>query len=497
MLTTWGVTETSSYESQRPDLWLAVSAAVPRHQSHASLVRRARITLRACVNDVSGARSASTIAIRRNVSIARFILVALICASPAILLWDRLIMQGLVAGIVAIALVVIARTLRPGESAFLVSIIRPLAAVAAVPALWLIIQVLPLSVFVHPIWKSAERALGRPIAGTISVDPGASIIAVGQYLSLIAVAFLSAAVAVDRHRAEWILFALTVAVTAIALITLTHELFFSSSWLTAFAQAQAVNCVGVGAIIACAGCIRAIERYETGNSSPQRSAPALLPPLIASGAAFAVCGIALTVGASLEVLFATACGLLALACMMIIRRFRFGLWLTVWIAVPTLGVAALLAAPHLAERGTSVPLLFAAAPFASPSALSERVLDDAPLVGTGGGTFAALASIYREKDDPPHGSVAATAAAAFAIELGKPMLWLITATTAAFIIMLLRASLHRRRDSFYSAMGGSCLISLLLLAFINAGLVGTATGLIIAATLGLAVAQSKSRTAQH
>ena len=38
------------------------------------------------------------IAIRRNVSITRFILVALICASPVILLWDGLVMQGLLPG---------------------------------------------------------------------------------------------------------------------------------------------------------------------------------------------------------------------------------------------------------------------------------------------------------------------------------------------------------------------------------------------------------------
>ena len=58
----------------------------------------------------------------------RLILVTLICSSPVILLWDGLIMQGLVAGIVAICLAITARTLRPGEAGFLVSIIRPLAA---------------------------------------------------------------------------------------------------------------------------------------------------------------------------------------------------------------------------------------------------------------------------------------------------------------------------------------------------------------------------------
>jgi hypothetical protein len=43
-------------------------------------------------------------------------------------------------------------------------------------------------------------------------------------------------------------------------------------------------------------------------------------------------------------------------------------------------------------------------------------------------------------------------------------------------------------------MGGSCLVTLLLLAFVNAGLLATPVSLIAAATLGLAVAQSKSRT---
>ena len=156
------------------------------------------------------------------------------------------------------------------------------------------------------------------------------------------------------------------------------------------------------------------------------------------------------------------------------------------------GCRHLLAATHPAERGTSVLLAFSPARSAALLALTQRVLDDAPLVGTGAGTFAAVAPIYREIDDPP-ASVAATAAASFAIELGSPMLWLTVAATVAFIIMLLRASLQRGRDSFYPAMGGSCLITLLLLAFTNAGLLGAATGLIVAATLGLAFAQSQSR----
>jgi hypothetical protein len=103
-------------------------------------------------------------------------------------------MQGLLAGSIAVALGITAQTLRSSETEFLVSIFRPLAALAPVPALWMVVQLPPLKLFAHPIWQSAETALEHPIAGTISVDPGASIIAFGQYLCVIAV------VAVDRPR---------------------------------------------------------------------------------------------------------------------------------------------------------------------------------------------------------------------------------------------------------------------------------------------------------
>ena len=122
-------------------------------------------------------------------------------------------------------------------------------------------------------------------------------------------------------------------------------------------------------------------------------------------------------------LIATGYGILALACVLIIRRYALGIFGITAIAAPALGAAILLLAYHPAERSTSVLLAFAGASSPSLFALSERVLDDAPLVGTGAGTFAALAPIYRETESP--NSVAATAAAAFAIELGKPMFWLI------------------------------------------------------------------------
>ena len=278
--------------------------------------------------------------------------------------------------------------------------------IAAVPALWVLVQVLPLSVLAHPIWKSAETALGHPLVGTISVDPGASIIALGKYLSVVGVVFLSAAVAVDRQRAEWILFALTAAGVGLALI-----LFFRGVQFPMFARAQAIDCVSMGTIIAGAACIRTIERYETRLSSPQRSVPVLLWTFVACSTALTICGAAELFDATREILIATAFGMFALICISLVRRFALGAVGTAAIAAPALGAAILLLAYHPVERGTSVSLAFTGASDPSLIALNERVLYDAPFVGTGAGTFAALAPIYRQIDDPPPGSTSATARA--------------------------------------------------------------------------------------
>jgi hypothetical protein len=420
----------------------------------------------------------------------RLILFVLICASPAVLLTDGLVVQGIVSGIVAVALAIAARELRPGETEFFISITRLLAAVALIPAIWMLVQVLPLRLLVHPIWKSAEKALGHPVAGAISVDLGVSIIALGQYLSIAAVAFLSAAVAVDRTRADWILFGLTAAGTATALIVLAYDQFSIGVALSPLVLAQAIDCTSVGTIASGAACIRTIERYAARHSSAPRSTSSLLWTLTASILALVICGGTLMLRAPQEILAATGCGVLALSCVMIIRGFNFRTLGATALAVLSIGIAGLLLVHEPFDREKSFSLAFAT----GATAPTERLLGDAPLAGTGAGTFEALAQIYREMDDPPTSPVPATAAAALAIELGKPMMWLIVALTGGTILFLLSAALRRGRDSFHPAMAAGCLIALALSAFGNAGLLGTATGLLTAAAVGLGFAQGKSRT---
>ena len=423
----------------------------------------------------------------------RLIVILLICVSPAVLLWDGLIAQGLVAGIVAAGLVLTAGTLRPGEAEFLASIIRPVAAIAAVPALWILLQALPFGFLANPIWASAKLALGRSIASSISVDPAVSIIALGQYLTLGAVAFLSAAVAVDRVRAEWLLFAMTGVGAVFALLLMTHGLFSPVLEFSAFMNAQAADCAAMGAVVAGAACMRSLERYESRHGRSHASVPTLLWTLGACGVALLLCVASVIFQEPPEVLFATACGVVIIAWIIVVRRFRLGAWGVLPFAVVVIVVAVLVFTTHPVERGHSALLAFA--PSTSQGAVSERMLKDAPLVGMGAGTFTALVPIYRAIDDPLNSSEASTMAATFTIELGRPMLWLLALAIAGSILIFLRAALLRGRDSFYPAMGGGCLVTLLLLIFMNAGLLGNATGLIVAVMFGVSIAQSKSRTA--
>lgn len=426
--------------------------------------------------------------------IARNILVALLCVSPLCLFWDDLIVQGLISGIAAVALAVAAGSLRPGETEFLVSVVRPALIAAAIPALWVVVQILPFGIFAHPIWKSASAGLHGPMPGSVSVDPAASIISLGNYLLLAAVAFLSAAVAVDRRRAEWILFALSIATVIIGLIVIGHQ--FVLRWPAPSAFAQAVECVSLGTVIAATNCVRGLERHGISRHQargPQQSRLMGLQAFIPGLAALVICGSAFSLIATRHAVFATACGLVTLAGQSIIRRFGFGWWGIAGVTVPALAIAVVLIGSQPTQRDLSAPLAFASEAFSSQVALSQRMMDDAPVGGIGAGTFNDLAPVYREDKDPAPAPAAATAAASFAIELGKPMLWFIVAATVGFTLALLRASMQRGRDSFYSAMAASGLVTILLLAFVDAGLFGTATGLIVSAMLGLGVAQSKGR----
>jgi hypothetical protein len=429
---------------------------------------------------------------------ALFVLIAVIVASPTILLFDGPATHTLVTGTTAAGIAIVSGAMRSGETIFFLSFARPAALLAALPALWMLIQIVPLGLFPHPIWASAQATLGHPIFGSISIDAGSGVQALGRYLTVAGIGFWSAATAVDRQRAERILFALVAATALTSAIALAgRALAFGDFEKPGFAFAQAADCIVIGLVVTAAAIVRTWERYETRHANPGRSVRTLAGTFAACLAAFALCMASLLVLAPKSAFLAASCGIGSLAAVVLIRRLGLGRWGIAAICVAA-GVAATVVAATNSEVATRDLSLALATPSSdAPASTARRILADAPILGTGAGTFAAIAPIYHDIDEPISFATAPTLTAAIAIELGRPVLFFLVLVAGGAVVLLLGAALRRGRDSFYAAAGAGTIIALLILAFTNAGLLGTPPAIIAAATLGLALAQCKSRAVPH
>jgi hypothetical protein len=429
---------------------------------------------------------------------ALLLLALFVLGSPLFLIFDGPIVYGAVAAITAVLVAIVGLRIRPGEAGFLSSLILSVAIVAAIPALVIGIQLIPLSGtgLANPIWKSAAAALSRPTLGSITVDPGATLITLLRYISVVALAFVAAAVAIDRNRAYWLLCALTTASTFVALMVLATSpggLKLLNTGDSATLTAAASDHAGLGVIFAIAAALSTRDRANTPSSNQEKSQSSRFL-FVMCWLAIVVCSLAVFTSATTGVYFALACGVATLIVATVMRRFRFDVWgyLAIISIAVIIGVAVLALRPN--ERMVDLTVAFANSPQAPMVVLTQRILAETSWLGTGAGTFAAILPIYRDIGELTAGNTAPTAAAAIAIEMGRPFLWISVVGGIALAMMLLRSSASRGRDSFYSAAGASCVIAVTILLFNNDGVLGTSILMIVAVAIGIALAQSKSRS---
>jgi hypothetical protein len=430
---------------------------------------------------------------------APLLLILLIIATPVTLIFDGPIIHGLVTAAAALLVAIVALRIRPSEAGFLSSIIRPIALIASFPAVWMLVQVLPLKAvgLAHPIWDSAAAALGRPLAGSISIDPGATIIALAEYLSTAAIAFVAAAVAIDRNRAEWVLFALMTSTTLIALMALTaglSDFTLLSNSASGTARIAATDSAGLGVIVAAATTLHTLGRGGTRGPEQGREAVWYRLAFMACLVAVTICSWTVFVGATSQTYFAVICGLATLAVAIVIRRFRPGPWGVSAIVSVAAVVAIAAVTLHPSNRSLDLTLAFATHASAPLIAISQRVLIETSWAGTGAGTFAVVLPIYRDIDELTAGTIAPTAAVTIAVEMGRPFLWAILLAAIALVVTLVRDAARRGRDSFYTTTGASCVVTTTLLAFGNAAIFSIPVLMIAAAIVGIAIAQRKSRS---
>lgn len=433
--------------------------------------------------------------------IAFALVLVLVGISPVVLTLDGVVLPSLVPILVAIGLVFVAARIEAADRQRCAELARPLAIATAALASWILVQMLPLPIastpplswiteLVHPVWQSAAEALRSSIVGRITVDVGVTAVALVWVLSLAGVVLLTMAVTIARDRAEVVLVGLTIATALIAAVAAGADLldvgFFA-------ARAEALDSACLGLVLASASGALAYTRGRARRQKQGRDQSRLGPIAYVSAAAFLTCLVAIFAARSGSLLFAAAGGLATFGAVAVVRRLALGRWGAVAIGGTgiVIGVALVLGA---AGRNPDPRLAFVKANQVSLE-LTQRILADSPFLGTGAGTFAAMVPIYRPGDTGTAALTAVTAAAKVSIEMGRPVLWLSVVAAVITALWLLRGALRRGRDYYYPAAGAASLVTLTILAFVNAGLFGSAISVLAAVVLGLALAQARGSTA--
>src|SRR5216683_2511738 len=387
---------------------------------------------------------------------AFIILTSLIALLPALMMVDGILATGVVSAIVAIAMVTVVLTLNTSELNRFSRLLAPTAFTALfIPCLWMLLQVLPISIrsLANPVWVSASTALDKPFVGAISLDISATLLSLARYCAILAAAFVTATVTLNRQRAENVLSLLTGTAALIAAELIGYDLgyLYLPGYEHLGERADAVNIAVIGFILSCATAIRTYEHLH--STQHRKSRMMAIVAASASMAALFICLSAILISAD-PVLFLAAV---------------FGFFAEVPAkkdADPTLA---------LSTQGQISSI--------------ERMLSDAKWGGSGAGSFEALLPIYRDTADSLE---IPTAAATIAIEMGRPFLWTCVLVALIGASTLFRRALMRGRDYVYSSAGAGCIIALLILLFANDGILGLTASLMISVVCGLAFAQSKS-----
>jgi hypothetical protein len=425
--------------------------------------------------------------------VAFIILTSLVALIPALRMLDGILATGVVSAVVAAAMVAVALTLNSSDLNRFSRLLKPGAVIVLfIPCLWMLLQVLPAPArsLAHPVWVSASTALDTPFFGAVSLDIGATLLSLARYCTVLATAFVAATVAIDKQRAKDLLSLLTAITTLIAAELIAFDLGYIGflGFKHSGERADAMNTAVIGFVLSFAAAIRAYEQLDSKSTRQRKSRTMAIVAVSASMVALFICLAAILISADVVLLLSALFGAGILIGVFAIRKWQFGLWGQVGIAaiaaVAVFGFFAIVPA----KKDTDPTLALSTQ---SQIASLERMISDAKWAGSGAGSFEALLPIYRGIDEPSSQEIP-TAAAAIAIEMGRPFFWVCVIVVLIGALTLFKRALLRGRDHVYSGAGAGCIIAMFILLFANGGILGLTTSLVISVVCGLALAQSQS-----
>jgi hypothetical protein len=419
---------------------------------------------------------------------------ALLGLSGLFLIFDGVIALSIVALAAGLLLALLAVSLRAGEAAHAWNASRIAVPFLLLPIVLMVAQLIPFPPLAHSVWSAAAAALNEPLSGSVTVDTGATAVALSRYLVLTAIVIVTLCVSINRRQADVLLRVMT-AIGLILSLAMLIALFAAPQFAAASGpglRAPLVAIASLGVLLSATSIVRWVEQLDIsrgkGAPGPTHGRSDATTNVIALAACAAV---VVTVGSKTAWL-ALVCALLPLIAVPLIRRFvsRLSVMRVAMGGIVLLALAVL--AIHLAQGAGDAAVRIAAMAEASQIGLAERMLADGKWLGSGAGTYSAVVPLYRSLADPAAVSIAPTAAAALALELGNPALALFAVLALGLAALLFDRALRRGRDSFYPALGGAGLILMTFGMFADNALLGTTVAVLSASIAGLALGQSLS-----
>ena len=381
---------------------------------------------------------------------------------------------------------------------------------------WAVFQTLPFSPpsLHHPLWRNAAETLGTAYAGAISLDPVASRESVVRIATYAGIFWLALQLGRDPERARRMLLAVAMGCAGYALYGLGVQFSGANTILwfdkTAYHDVVTASFVNRNSFATFAGlgllCTAALLREElsrTGSGASDAKErlrhlmserPVRKGALIGGGLALAV---ALLLSESRAGVAASGLALLVFFSILAVRRSASIRSVLGVASVLALAVAALLA---LSGEGIERRLWSAESDWQARSEIGERTREairNAPILGTGLGTFESVYRVYRSGQIGPRVDRAHNDYLELALELGVPAAACLIGTLVAVALACVIGVFVRRRDAGLSAVGFSACVLVGTHALVDFSLQIPAVAATFALVLGAATAQSWRRSSRR
>jgi O-antigen ligase len=390
---------------------------------------------------------------------------------------------------------------------------------AMITLLWAIIQTLPIvpASWNHPLWEATGNIIGQSIPGIVSLNPWRTANEVAKLSTYLAVAWMSFTLAQSEARAKlllnaWIAIGTLYAVYAFAIAltgTQQFRIFYPlGSPLTLlsgpFVQRNSfATYEGIVAIAAIGRLVESGHKKILTTKGPRRLIQTVLKFVFGSGAPLVIAATltmsALIASASRAGFFSALVALAAMAIITASRSDRERRWR---LLAAVAAIAMLLLVLTWISGGMLNERLIDLADVRNADEIrralwgaSLRMINSAPLLGLGLGTFQDAYPMYATQIFPYIMDKAHNDYLEFAAGLGLPAAVAWWAALLWLIGKFVQGALKRRRNRIYPLLGIGATILVAVHSLADFSLQIPAISLSYAVLLGLALAQSFSSRA--